>query len=95
MTPIFQVRCAVTRQISSTFDSSITTMDSDYPCPLSGGLRVLLQKDNPKLSQNPRLFNCSVLRATQCILKAVFIRDCKFEACDKCLQMDGEVFYAH
>lgn len=63
-------------------------MDFDYPCPLSGGLRGLLLKYKAELSQNPGPFDCNVPRAIQCMLKAMFIRDHKFEVHDKYLQMD-------
>ena len=52
MTLTFQVRWAITSHIGSIYDSLIMTMDSHEPCPLSGGLRGLLLKRNPKLSWN-------------------------------------------
>lgn len=79
---------------SSTYDSSIMLMDSDYPWPLSGGLRGLLLKYSSKHYQNLGPFNFRVPRARQFMLKAVFIRDRRFELCGKCLQMDEQVFYA-
>lgn len=55
MTPIFQLRCTIMWQISSTYDSSVILMDSDFPGPLSGGMRGLSLKYNLELSWNPAL----------------------------------------